>query len=208
MGTAETSDYARGSLNLLFGGHPKRRNPSGWVSWCSCAIVLSVSYGLVWDRYGLSYQGIATALYILVFGSIAIVDLRSRQIPNLLSFPGVIVSLVLGTFWPGIGFTWAVTGAAVGFGILSIIWITPGMTIGAGDVKLGAGIGAMTGFPLIIFGLVVAISIAGTAAILLLLTRTLSRDDNIPFGPFLAFGGLVSLLWGSLVIDWFATRIG
>tara|TARA_B000000460_G_scaffold69833_1_gene48109 strand:- start:1097 stop:1588 length:492 start_codon:yes stop_codon:yes gene_type:complete len=163
---------------------------------------------LAWQRYGLSYEGIATALYILVFGSIAIVDLRSRQIPNLLSFPGVIVSLVLGTFWPGIGFTWAVTGAAVGFGILSIIWIAPGMTIGAGDVKLGAGIGAMTGFPLIIFGLVVAISIAGTAAILLLLTRTLSRDDNIPFGPFLAFGGLVSLLWGSLMIDWFAAHIG
>ena len=86
--------------------------------------------------------------------------------------------------------------------------MTPGKTIGAGDVKLGAGIGAMTGFPLIIFGLVVAISIAGSAAILLLLTRTLSRDDSIPFGPFLAFGGLVSLLWGSLMIDWFAAHIG
>ena len=204
----DSTDYGKSRLNLFLWRTWKDANPSEWVRWPSYAIVLSLSCGLAWQRYGLSYEGIATALYILVFGSIAIVDLRSRQIPNLLSFPGVIVSLVLGTFWPGIGFTWAVTGAAVGFGILSIIWIAPGRTIGAGDVKLGAGIGAMTGFPLIIFGLVVAISIAGTAAILLLLTRTLSRDDNIPFGPFLAFGGLVSLRWGSLMIDWFAAHIG
>ena len=178
------------------------------ICWPLYAIVLSLLCALAWQRYGLSYEGIATEIYIVVFGSIAVVDLRSRRIPNLLSFPGVLVSLMLGTFWPGIGFTWAVTGAAVGFGILSIIWMMPGNTIGAGDVKLGAGIGAIAGFPIVILGLVVAISIVGATAILLLLTRTLSRKDNIPFGPFLATGGLISLLWGGQMIDWLLAHIG
>ena len=180
----------------------------GWVSWCSCAIVLSVSYWYVWDRYGLSYQGIATALYILLFGYMAFLDLRHRYIPNRLSFPGIIISLVLGTFWPGSGLTWAVGGSAASFGVLALIWITPRRTIGAGDVKLGAGIGAMTGFPLIILGLMVAFFLVGAAAILLLLTRILSRDDNIPFGPFLVCGGLVSLLWGALIVDWLTMHLG
>ena len=179
-----------------------------WIQGLSLGVLACAIYWLVWERYGFSYQGIAVALYVAAFGYIAVVDIYTRSIPNYLSVSALALGLLLGSCWPGTGLTWALAGASTGFGFLLLIWFLPRMDIGAGDVKLAAGIGATTGFPLVMFGLLVAFFSVGITAIAMLMTRSLTRSDNIPFGPFLALGGLVSLLWGEQVSTWYLGRLG
>ena len=165
-------------------------------------------YALIWERYGFSYQGAATAIYILVFGYIAILDLYTQSIPNYLSFPAIAIGLSLGAFWPGSDLVEAATGALTGFGVMLFIWVAPRMSIGAGDVKLAAGIGAINGFPLILFGLLTAFFCVGITAIIILSARVLRRSDNMAFAPFLVLGGLAALLWGDSISTWYLDRLG
>jgi leader peptidase (prepilin peptidase)/N-methyltransferase len=74
--------------------------------------------------------------------------------------------------------------------------------MGMGDVKLAGMIGLATGFPGIVVAVYAAILCGGLAAAFLLVSRRKGRRDPIPFGPFLAWGAVVALIWaqgGTLV---------
>ena len=75
--------------------------------------------------------------------------------------------------------------------------------MGMGDIKLALLIGLVTGFPLVIPGLLVGILIGGVFAIILLLLGKKRRKDIIPYGTFLAIGPIVSLFWGNEILDWY-----
>ena len=51
----------------------------------------------------------------------------------------------------------------------------------------------------------VAVLLGGTLAVGLLVTRRMRRKDPIPFGPFLALGGAVGLLWGDRIVQWYVS---
>lgn len=75
----------------------------------------------------------------------AVYDMLYRRIPNWLTISGVLAGLALNTFiyqgWPGLRLS--LTGLAVGFGAYFALYSLRAM--GAGDVKLMAAIGALTG---------------------------------------------------------------
>ena len=74
----------------------------------------------------------------------AVMDLRSRRIPNWITVPGVALGLVLHLVEGGLyGALVCLAGAALGFGIFIAFYIAGGM--GAGDVKLFSAVGALTG---------------------------------------------------------------
>ena len=75
--------------------------------------------------------------------------------------------------------------------------------MGGGDMKLGAMLGAFLGWKLALVGILVAVLAGGVLAIVVLLTRRKGRKDAIPFGPFLALGGVVSLFWGEALLAWY-----
>ena len=65
--------------------------------------------------------------------------------------------------------------------------------MGAGDVKLVAGLGGILGYPLILYGVFWGILFGGAAALVLLVTRRVGRKDPMAYGPYLALGGW--LVW-------------
>jgi leader peptidase (prepilin peptidase)/N-methyltransferase len=69
--------------------------------------------------------------------------------------------------------------------------------MGWGDVKLAGLIGLVTGFPLVLVAMFLAIISGGLVAAILLLLRSKGRSDVIPFGPFLAVAAMATLLWGN-----------
>jgi prepilin peptidase CpaA len=90
----------------------------------------------------LSYP-IITALLLLVAAA-AFTDVRKRRIPNALTLAGIVTGLVLHSAlggWSGLRFSAA--GMAAGFGLYLLLYATRAM--GAGDVKLMAAVGALTG---------------------------------------------------------------
>ena len=79
------------------------------------------------------------------------------------------------------------------------------VAMGFGDVKLAAVLGAMLGPENIMVALIIAI-FAG--AILGLIGKLLGGDRKIPFGPYLAFGGLVALFVGTALKSWYLGMLG
>jgi leader peptidase (prepilin peptidase)/N-methyltransferase len=74
--------------------------------------------------------------------------------------------------------------------------------MGWGDVKMAALIGLVTGYPLIFVALVLAIILGGLVAIMLLLFKKKGRKEGIPFGPYLSLAAIVTLLFGTEMLDW------
>ena len=72
-----------------------------------------------------------------------------------------------------------------------------------GDAKLVALIGLVSGFPLVVFSMMIGIIIGGIAAIILLATRKKGRKDVIAYGTFLGIGPIVALIFATDIISWY-----
>jgi hypothetical protein len=53
------------------------------------------------------------------------------------------------------------------------------------------------------FALTLGIVIGGVVSLLLLVTRLVKRGDYLPYGQYLAAGGIIMLIWGVQVVDWY-----
>jgi leader peptidase (prepilin peptidase)/N-methyltransferase len=80
--------------------------------------------------------------------------------------------------------------------------------MGMGDVKLAAVMGLFLGAS-VAPALFVGFAAGAVVGIAIVLIRGVSaRKQGVPFGPFLAFGGIVGLIWGPAIIDWYGRLSG
>lgn len=156
------------------------------------------------DEFGLSPESLALSVYGLVFILISFVDLEHGIIPNRVVYPAAGAAVGLSIFLPEVGPARALIGGALGFGALLAVYLAARGGMGGGDVKLAGLIGLAAGFPLVVPALLLAALAGGAIAVVLLTIRHKSRYETVPFGPFLAAGGVVSLLWGSRLLDGWA----
>lgn len=96
-------------------------------------------------------------------------------------------------------------GILIGGFFWGLIIITKGKGMGGGDVKLGALIGLALGFPLSLVALITAFLSGAILSLLLIFTGKKNFKSSIPFGPFLVFGSLIALFFGSEIINWYLT---
>ena len=151
--------------------------------------------------FGLGAKGFAAAGLLWTLLALTCIDFDTQLLPDDLTLPllwaGLLVNLS-GTFAP---LSSAVIGAAAGYlSLWSIYWLfklirgKEGM--GFGDFKLLAALGAWTGWQTLPLILLVS---AGSGAVIGLAGIWLAgkgREARIPFGPYLAAGGFVALVWG------------
>lgn len=137
---------------------------------------------------------------------IAFIDLDVQRIPNALTLPAAVLAVVLGTALdPGAEVERLIAGAASAlfFGIPA--FINP-RGMGMGDAKLTGVMGLYLGAavaPAILIGLVAGV--LGSVVIVARLGMSDARRTRIPFGPFLALGGVAGVLVGTPIIDWYTT---
>lgn len=168
---------------------------------------LAFLLGFLYRRYGLTTQFVFFALYTVILMLIAITDIERRLILNVVTIPAMALAIV-GSFFTGhIGWKSALLGGLVAYVILMGIvllgrWLVGPGAMGGGDVKLAAFIGLITGFPLVIVALLLAILSGGVVSLFLLLARLRSLRDPIPYGPFLILGGWATMVWGMELIHW------
>ncbi len=124
----------------------------------------------------------------------AIVDFQRRLIPDWLTLPGLAWALVASAFlgWPRLSD--ALLGVILCGGALLIFALMTRGSIGGGDVKLMAMIGASLGWQWGFAVLFFAQATAAAVAVCLLITRRKRWRDSIPFGPFLATMAIVATL--------------
>lgn len=112
----------------------------------------------------------------------------------------------------------SIIGLLTGGGILYLIAVIAAAimkkeAMGGGDIKLLAFLGSFIGWKLILLTLIFASFIGSIiGGIMLLMMRRKNQDTAltghyIPFGPYLAIGALIAILWGNQIIDWYFNSI-
>jgi leader peptidase (prepilin peptidase)/N-methyltransferase len=164
---------------------------------------------------------ILTALLVGITGT----DFLAKLIPNRITFPGTAIGIVASAVWPGAvaallgqerlldaiglapnllgGLVLGVLGAAAGFLVLEIfrrgVGAIVGMEVlGMGDSKLLLMAGAFLGPYAILLSIVPAL----VSGIVLGVPYTkLAKTPHLPFGPALALGAYLTLLFGAEILD-------
>jgi len=143
----------------------------------------------------------------LVFAStllaVTVTDLERRIIPNAILAVSAVICLVLAAATDPAGLPERLIAGVGAGGLLLAAALAYPRGMGMGDVKLAALMGLFLGRS-VAPGLLIALA-AGSIAGLALMARdgAAARKKAVPFGPFLALGGIVALLAGSEIIDWY-----
>ena len=189
-------------------------------------VITSVAYALLYWRNleaGILQWSIET-LFVSLLIIVTFTDLETYLIPDVFSLGGLVAGLALSPWNRVVTVMDAFLGAFVGGGILFVIaygyYKARGIEgMGGGDIKLLAMIGAFTGWK----GALVALFISAfTGAVVGLIVFVIGKSRSacedsassdsqkqsalstmIPYGPFLAFGGLLALLWGKMFWTWY-----
>ena len=160
----------------------------------------SLSAFLIW-RFGSGLAGLATLVFAYLLIAMTFIDADTQLLPDDLTFPllwsGLLVNLA-GTFVP---LDQAVIGAAAGYLCLwSIYWLFKLATgkegMGYGDFKLLAALGAWLGWKMLPIVVLLSASVGAVVGIALMVLAKRGRDIPIPFGPYLAVAGFITLLYG------------
>jgi Flp pilus assembly protein protease CpaA len=176
----------------------------GWTwleRWLSPALG-AIGFGAFAAHESFGWGLLIHLLWIAVFVQIVDFDLKHRLILNVITYPSILVALVLSQWSPRLTVTSAVIGA-VGVALFFLVQnLVSRGSIGLGDAKLGALVGAVTGAGPTsahlgaLYAVVAGVFIGGAAAIVLLVTRIRKLKDPIPYGPFLCAGAALILYLG------------
>jgi leader peptidase (prepilin peptidase)/N-methyltransferase len=156
---------------------------------------------LVAWRFGYS-SALATALlYVWALIALTFIDFDTQLLPDDITLPLLWLGLLVNVFGVHADLRSAVIGAAAGYLILwSVYWafrlIAGKEGMGYGDFKLLAAIGAWTGWQVLPFVVVMSAGLGAVIGSVALWLSRKGRDTRIPFGPYLALGGIVGLIWG------------
>lgn len=163
---------------------------------------------LVFLRYGLHPVTLVFWLFAAALVAITFIDLDHQIIPDVISLPGIVVGFACSFAVPWMTWLDSLLGIVIGGGSLYLVAVgyellTKKEGMGFGDVKMLAMIGAFLGWKAV-FPVIFLSSLAGTlVGVPLMLIKRADGKLAIPFGPFLALGALVMVLWGPLLLRWY-----
>jgi leader peptidase (prepilin peptidase)/N-methyltransferase len=165
-------------------------------------LLTAVLSGAVAWKFGWSWQAAGGLFFVWALIALAFIDFDTTLLPDSITLPLLWLGLLFnlnGHFAP---LPVAVTGAIAGYLILwSIYWLFKLATgkegMGYGDFKLLAAIGAWLGWELLPVTILLSSLVGALIGIGMIVLVKHDRRVPIPFGPYLAGGGLVALFFGS-----------
>jgi leader peptidase (prepilin peptidase)/N-methyltransferase len=165
-------------------------------------VVELVTAGLIvasFVAFGLTADAVVAAFFCTVLVAVSAIDIERFVIPNRIVLPAAAIVLVAQTaLHPSPEWAIAGLGAAAFFFVAALAY--PG-GMGMGDVKLALLLGFMLGRTVPIAIMVALVAALVPSVVLLVRHGRAARKMRIPFGPFLALGGLVALFAGEAILD-------
>ena len=139
------------------------------------------------------------AFFCTTLVALSVIDIERFVIPNRIVLPAAAIVLVAQTVRePSPEWALAGLGAAI-FLLLAALAYPAGM--GMGDVKLALLLGFMLGRTVPVALMIGIVAALVPSAVLFARHGSAARKMKIPFGPFLALGGIVALFWGHSILD-------
>ena len=150
---------------------------------------------------------ILTGIFCTIFLALLFTDLERRLIPNRIVYPAAVLAMAVSWAWPDRNAAQVFAGGGLAFAIMLVTYAI-GLRLSGlseGDVKMATLMGLAAGFPAMTAGLFFTVISGGVVALVLVLTRIagLHQYRYMPYGPFIALGAIISLLWGGTIIDWY-----
>jgi leader peptidase (prepilin peptidase) / N-methyltransferase len=153
---------------------------------------------------GLDEDALLGVAMVLLLVPVALIDLDTQIIPNVLMLIGAVIAPVIVLLVSPDELVEHLIAAAAGGGFFLLAVLAYPRGMGVGDIKLAGVLGLFLGRavgPAIFIAL-----ISGTLVGALIMARkgvAAGRKTKVPFGPFLALGGVIALLAGDAMVDWY-----
>ncbi|HEC17678.1 MAG TPA: prepilin peptidase [Sedimenticola sp.] len=169
------------------------------VELATCLLSLAVVWG-----FGLSGQAAAALLLTWALIALSLIDFDHKLLPDSITLPFLWLGLLLSLFGVFTDPRSAIIGAAAGYLSLWSVYhlfrlLTGKEGMGFGDFKLLALFGAWLGWQYLPQIIMLSSLVGAVVGVGLILLRGRDRNIPIPFGPYLAVAGWISLLWGEKI---------
>ncbi len=169
---------------------------------------------LVVARFGFEWHTLVYAVFCSALVVITFIDLDFQIIPDVITLPGIGLGFAAGSLvMPDpfmriapLGFLSSSIGLFVGGGLLYAIAVVSRGGMGGGDIKMMAMVGALMGWKAVFLTLFLGSFTGAVFGLFLMVARGKGRKTKIPFGPFLAFGAVVTMFFGQEILSWYFHR--
>jgi len=208
------------------GGRISFRYPLLEALSAALCFALVARYGLTWSA-GI-YFAFSCALVVVTF-----IDLDHQIIPNRITYPGIPLGVAASFVLPEMSLRQpllevlsiifrvqaflhalpanlvnSVLGILLGGGVLLGVallfeWVRKKEGMGFGDVKLLAMVGAFLGVDAVLVSILISSAVGSVVGYLALRLSGKGTEQPIPYGPFLALGAIIYLLWGKELVNWY-----
>jgi len=170
------------------------------------SLIIAYSFGAT--EQALLYIFITWVLVALTF-----IDIDHMLLPDQLTLPLIWLALIAAVTGITITPSDAIMGAAFGYlSLWSVFWLFKLLTgkegMGYGDFKLLAVFGALLGWQSLLTIILLSSVVGAIIGIALLSIQGKDKATPIPFGPYLAIAGWITLLWGSQIQNMYFNLIG
>lgn len=166
-------------------------------------------FGLAADRLGAAPE---LAAYVVLFAGLVVLsvaDIRVGLVPRKFLYPTLALVVVALVAASAVTHHWqalldAAIGGAAGFAVFFTIWFFAPRAMGFGDVRLAGLVGlslGWIGFRVVYIGFLVAFVAGSVIGVAKMVASGTGRKTTLPFGPALAIGAVVGVLWGPYVAN-------
>jgi leader peptidase (prepilin peptidase)/N-methyltransferase len=158
-------------------------------------------------RFGYSAALLGSVVFAWALLALTFIDLDTQLLPDDITLPLIWAGLLVNIFGTFADLRSAVLGAIGGYLLLWLVYwgfrlIAKKEGMGYGDFKLLAALGAWLGWQVLPFVVVVSAGAGAVVGGLVLWLSKRGMETRIPFGPYLALGGLAGLLFGRQAVIW------
>lgn len=159
-------------------------------------------------HYGYSHLTLFALLFVFALIALTFIDFDTQLLPDDITLPLLWLGLLLNLKYGFTDLASAVVGAMAGYLILwAIYWLFKLVTgkegMGYGDFKLLAACGAWFGWQLLPAVILLSSVVGSVIGIGLIVLQGKNRQTAIPFGPFLALGGIAALFYGQTLASYY-----
>jgi len=176
-------------------------------------IINALFYVYFYWQFGFSlnfgiFAFLASVLLVIFF-----IDLDFQMIPDIITLPGIALGLAVSLLPGGIDPVGALIGLLVGGGALYLIamlgdWLFKKESMGGGDVKMAAMLGAFLGWQKIILIFISSAVIGLIVSLVIMIFSAQVRETRVvPFGPFLATAAMLSIVYGDQLISLYLINV-
>ncbi|MGI9303457.1 MAG: prepilin peptidase [Gammaproteobacteria bacterium] len=167
--------------------------------------VLSVAVAV---HFGYRWETGAALLLTWALIALSVIDLETTLLPDIIVLPFLWLGLLINLNGAFTDIHSAVIGAIAGYLSLWVVYhlfrlLTGKEGMGYGDFKLLGMLGAWMGWHALPLVILLSSVVGAAVGIALIVVKRRGKDVPIPFGPYLAAAGMITLLWGNQLTRWY-----